>query len=296
MRALIAAVGALLCAGGVAGAAPVPGEPAPPAPRPATRVALAPLTALIVGERKLGPTEALVQQGIGGVAGVEAVPVADVRAELEACEGNEHCLAELGKLVGAARVVSGEVNELEEGQILYLKVVDVVTAKESGSTTAVLGKDEAGRQDEARAAAYRLLAPKAYLGRLELSVDVPGAVVYLDGQRVAKSPVKPLPVAVGTHALRVTHEQYRDYVRFVDVKFDAPTPLRVDLKAFPIVTEDMREKGRKRDPLGPEAPTPWYRRWYAVAGFGAGVALVTTIVVIVTVDRLDYDQDVTIGR
>src|SRR5207237_413078 len=150
----------------------------------------------------------------------------------------------------------------------YLMAVEVATGKELGSTTAVLSGDKAAKQREARAAAYRLISPDSYVGKLALSVDVNGARIYLDGKLLGDSPRAPVAASVGTHALRVTHEQYRDFVRFIDVKFDATTKLDVNLKQFPIVSDKMIEKDH--DPLvasGPVRPRPWYRKGWAVAAF-----------------------------
>jgi hypothetical protein len=284
----------------LAGTAAGQKPPAPPA-APAVRVAVAPLTSLTEGSGRIAPIEAVVVDGLKGVRGVALVPMAELRQalkkarrpELEACDGEAPCLTEVGKLVGAQRVVSGEVGAIGEDQVVYLKVVDVAAARETGSTTAVLSKAEGARRTEARAAAVRLLSPREYLGTLELQVDVTGAIIYLDGRKVATSPARPITAAVGTHALRVTHEQYRDYVRFVDVKFGETSKLPVGMTAFPVISDEMRGE-RTRQPKGPVLPLPWYRRWYTVVGFGAALLVGAAVVTFATAERLDKDATITI--
>lgn len=269
-------------------------------------VAVAPFSALTDDARKgINVLEEVIAKGIDdGPDGHRALGAAEVRraakkarrSELNDCEAATPCLAESGRLVGAAIVVGGEVSSLGEGSVVYLKAVDAATEKELASVTAVLEGTPAQRAAEARAAAFRLLAPRAYVGRVELRVDVANATVYVDGAKVAWGPGKPLSMTVGTHAVRVTHEQYRDWVRFIDVKFDETTPVPVELKAYPIVSEEMRENARPRpNPTGPYEPLPWYRRWYVVAGAGAVLLVGTTILVYALSDDLDFDRSITIG-
>jgi hypothetical protein len=291
----------------VAWATGTPAAPPPPAAAPAAparRVVVAPLTGLSDGGPDLGPVQTLVGTGLAGVPGVTIIPDKEMRAalrkakrkDLESCEGNDACLAELGKLVGAQVVVAGDVGELSGGLVAYLMAVDVATGKELGSTTAVLDGDAAAKQKEARAAAFRLLAPAAYVGKLALSVDVPGAVIYLDGKQLGKSPAAPVAASVGTHALRVTHEEYRDFVRFIDVRFDATTKLDVNLKQFPVVSDQMVEREHlPGQPSGPERPRPWYRKGWAIAGFGGVLLVATVVTVAVLASGVDADREVTVG-
>jgi hypothetical protein len=277
-------------------AAPAAAQPATTPASAPSRVALAPLASLGEGAAQLGPVEQTIGEGLAGVPGTEVVAAADVakaakkakRSDLGACEGQPPCLVEVGKLVGAAIVVTGDVSELGEVTVVYLKAVDAA-GNEISSTTAVLSHDDAGRRAEARAAAFRLLAPASYLGSLRFEVNVPGAVAYLDGAKV--NPGEAIRTTVGTHAVRVTHEQHRDFVRFVEVKFDEETVLPVALTPLPVVVDEMRQKEAARRRMAVTEPLPWYRRWYTVAGAGAALAAVTFVVVYLVVDKLDFDSE-----
>ena len=125
-------------------------------------------------------------------------------------------------------------------------------------------------------------------------IDVAKATVYIDGRKVAWSSDKPLTLSVGTHALRVTHEEYRDFVRFVDVKFDETTAIDANLTAFPVVTDEMRQKNRPA-PVGPVDARPWYREWWAIAGFGVVVVTTAVIVGYAIGGGIDADDEVTVG-
>jgi hypothetical protein len=301
MRILAAITAAALLAGLAPLAAAQP-QQAAPAKAPSRKVVVAPLTSLAEGGPDLTPIVQLVGTGVATVPNVTLVPDKELRAalkkakrkELESCD-DDACLAQLGQLVGAEVVIAGEVGELGDGQVAYLKTVDVATTKEIGSTTAVLSGNADARSAEARAAAFRLLAPAAYVGTLALAIDAPGALVYVDGRQVGKSPAAPISLSVGTHALRVTHEQYRDFVRFVDIQFDKTTKLDVPLAQYPIVKDQMIEHPKQPKPTGPVKPRPWYRKGWAVGGM-AGAALVgTAIVVVLLSGGVSSDKEVTVG-
>ncbi|MCE9574986.1 MAG: PEGA domain-containing protein [Deltaproteobacteria bacterium] len=224
------------------------------------------------------------EAALGAVAGVKIVGTAAVadaikkakRAQLKACDGEAGCLAEVGKLVGANLVVYGEIGGLGEVQVVYLEAIDVSTGKEARSTTLSLGSADDG--GGARGAAVRLLAPERYLGKLAITVDIAGATVFVDGKRLGKSPLAAVELPVGSHAVRVTHPEYRDFVRFVDVPYDAAAPVKVDLQQFPIVERDLASKAgqatlREHLRFVPGGRPPWYRHWYVLAGFGAVLAV-----------------------
>jgi hypothetical protein len=274
---------------------------------PAKVVALAPLSTLgsetkgAESKKLTADLEAALTAASGAkVVGASAVGDAIKKAKkpaLRSCDGEAGCLAEVGKLAGADAIVYGEVGGLGDVQVVYLELVDVASGKIARSTTLSLGAPASGGDDlqgGASGAAIRLLAPEKFVGKLEVTVDAPGASIYVDGKRVGKSPA-PAPrdtnpnvaaaagvtfeLPVGTHALRVTHPEYRDYVRFVDVPYaDKPTEVQVGLEQFPIVERDLLSKqggAQQVDYIryAPETHTPWYRHWYVLAAFGAVAAV-----------------------
>jgi TolB-like protein len=272
------------------------------------RVVVAPVTTL-GSETESKETEAVgerIAAAIGEVPGFAAVPDKEMRRavkkarrpQLRACDGDAACLAELGKLLDARYVVSGELGGLGDAQLLAIEVVDVEAGRELRSTTAQLGS--ADDDARARAAMYQLLAPQLYIGSLELAIDIDGATIFLDGDKVGASPAAPIRAEVGNHALRITHPEYRDYVRFVDIPFGEPTRLDVGMKAFPIVEDEMRQHGKGGGPLdtGPRrrGATPWYKRWYTIAGAGAIVFIGSAVIVGLAADGIDADREEVVGE
>jgi hypothetical protein len=224
------------------------------------------------------------------------------KAKLRTCDGDAKCLAELGKLMNVDYVVFGEIGGLGDVRVIYLKVVDTKTKKELRSTTLEVGGAKA-LAAEAKAAGFRLLVPDRYNGNLVLKVDTDKAAIYVDGEKVAKSPTGPIEMSVGTHAIRVNHPEFRDFVRFVDIGFDADTTVEVNLHQFPIVSSDMIGSGGTGTPDtvgggiidGGIQPTPWYRTWWATAAFAGGIVITSAIIVGLIADGIDADREKTVG-
>ena len=295
--AALAALLALLAAAPPAAAQPRAGR----APR--HKMVIAPL-ATLGSESKAADVKAaqkLVARGLAATGAVDLVDPAAMleairrarRPELRACDGELTCLVALGQLVAADYTVFGEVGGLGTAQVIYLKLIDVKAAREVRST--VLELDGTRAADvEARAAATRLVAPGRYVGELALASNVKGASIYVDGELVARTPARPLALPVGSHALRVTHPEFRDFVRFVEIGFAARETVEVQLVPYDAVSGDIRRTGRDdlagAGPGGVE-PTPWYRRWYTVAGGAAVLLLTSALVVGLASDGIDFDRE-----
>ena len=274
-------------------------------PKP-TLIVLAPLSTLGAEDTSAAAKklEAELARGLGAVAGVKIVAGADVvdavkkakKPLLRACDGEPGCLAELGALLGASHVVAAEVGGLGEVQVVYLGLVEVESKKEIRRAQVTLGDPEQGGLV---GGATRLLDPERYVGRLAIATPVAGAAIYVDGKRVGVTSggaPAPVPLAVGAHALRVTHPEHRDFVRFVDVGFDRETKVDVDLVPYASIESEVAATG---GPVKPgtryvETPPKWYRRWWAVAGFGAVVLTGAIVIGAATADGVESDATGTV--
>ena len=219
----------------------------------------------------------------------------DKNPKIRNCEGDLACIQTLGSLFNANFVVYGELGGLGTTEVLYLKVVDVKTGKELRSTT--LNLSSGPEQVLAtKAAATRLLAPNEHVGTLAVTSSIVGSVLFLDGHKIAKTPSKPVSVFVGSHALRITHPEARDYVRFVDIAFGKQTTIDATLSPLPGVSQDLTRNGLLSDPnartntLVKHNSTPWYFRWYTIAGGAAALAITSAIVF--SSDGIDPDLSI----
>jgi hypothetical protein len=248
-------------------------------------VAIAPLSTLGAEDTSAG-TQKLIGQIEAAIAAlpatrvVRAQQVSDAirrarKPQLRACEGDTACLAELGGLVGAQIVISGEVGGLGESRVVYLAATE--NGKELRSTTLAIGgaRDDGGGPT---GAAVRLLDPDGYRGTLRFAIDVTGATVYVNGSKAPLSPRGELALPVGAQAVRVTHPEYHDFVRFIDVEFGKTTEVPVGMQQYPIVRHDVPGKPINRDRIDYLDPPLW-RRWYVVGPAAVGLAVVTAVVV-----------------
>ncbi len=264
------------------------------AQQPAPRVvALAPLSTLGT-EDTSASTKKLTSQleaALAALPGTKVVTSAQVvdaikrakKPQLKVCERDPACLAELGKLVGATIVIDGEVGGLGDSKVVYLAATDTANAKELRSTTLSVGvKEDTGGGPAG--AAVRLLEPDRFRGVLRFNVDVKGATVYVNGSKTALGGKNEIALPVGTQAVRVTHPEYRDFVRFIDVPYNKTTDIAVGMTAYPIIKHDLQGKPINSDTIQYIDP-PWYRRPLFV--IGGGVVLTAAVAVVVGV--LVYD-------
>lgn len=231
-------------------------------------VAITPLSTL-GAEDKTAETKKLlgqIEQAIAALPGTKIVNATAVTAaidkakkpQLKQCEGDSACLTELGKLVGAQLVVTGEVGGLGDSKVVYLKTTDVNAQRELRSTTLSVGSKG---DDSPAGAAIRLLDPDKYRGTVKFGFDVQEATVHVNGTKVQLSAAKELPLPVGTHAVTVTHPQYHNFVKFVDVDFGKTTNVDVTMKQYPIIQHDIQGKPVGTDSIRYVDP-PWYRQPY----------------------------------
>lgn len=256
-------------------------------------VAVTPLSTLGAEDQSVESKKLLTQieQAIAAIPGTKIVPAAQVSAaidkakkpQLKQCEGDSVCLTELGKLVGAQLVITGEVGGLGDSKVVYLKTTDVAAARELRSTTLSVGA--ADQQDSPSGAAIRLLDPDKYRGTVKFGFDVQGATVHVNGTKLTLPGSKEVLLPVGTHAVTVTHPQYHNFVKFVDVGYSKTTPVDVAMKQYPIIQHDIQGK-----PLGGAdtikyVDAPWYRQPYVTAP----VIIVFAIVVGVVAASVAHD-------
>ena len=183
-----------------------------------------------------------------------------------------------GKESGAARAVAVEATPLGDGLVVYLQALEVPSGRAIGSTTVSLAGGAArapGDRDAMRGALVRILDPARYTGRLQVRLDVQGAVVQIDG-RPAQAGITELPV--GTHALRVTHPAYHDFLRFIDIDFDKTLAVDVNMAAYPLAEGEMTERQRRGQPIA-QRKVPWWRTWWALSLAGVALTGVTVGVV-----------------
>ncbi len=249
-------------------------------------VALVPLSTLGTEDTSAASKKltAQIEAALAALPATKVIPAAKVadaikkskKPQLKACERVPACLSELGKLVGAEIVVDGEIGGLGESQVVYLGATEVATARELRSTTLAVGG--ATKDGGAGAAAVRLLEPDRYRGTVRFTIDVSGATIYVNGSRIALTAARDISLPVGTQAIRVTHPEYHDFVRFIDVTYGTTADIAVSMKQYPIIRHDIHGRPINSDRIQYTEPPVW-RRWYVVFPSAVALAIVTGIIV-----------------
>jgi hypothetical protein len=248
-------------------------------------VAVAPLATLGAEDTSTATKKlsAQIEQAVAALGGTKVIGPVQVseaiakakKPQLKACEGDTGCVVELGKLVGAQVVITGEVGGLGESKVVYLGATDVTTGKELRSTTLAIGSsDEAGGP---AGAVVRLLEPDHYTGTIHLAIDAAGASVFVNGTKVALNGNGQLALPVGTQAIRVTHPEYHDFVRFIEVPYGKTVELAVGLQQYPIIEKNVRGLPTSRDKIEYIDPPLW-RRWYVTGPAALGVAIAAGVI------------------
>ncbi len=263
---------------------------------------IVPLGRLGISSEETRRVQRWIQASVATVPGMRWISTKRIVRHLQqqryrGCERDASCLGPLVRGLGADLAIAGEVGSLGDAYMVYLRLVSA-EGRSLRTVSGVLDPRLPGLRGVTRALAFQLLAPKKYVGRLKVKVDIPNAWIYLDGRRIARSPADTLvDIPVGTHALRVTHEAYRDFVRFVKLPFEEEVAVEVALSAFPVKAEEMKLAGPGEGTPLADGDLPWYRRWWAVTSFGAVVlAAAATTVALLARGTVSRDSEIVVPR
>ncbi len=261
---------------------PATSEPPPPAPAPALAPPPAPTTEAVAddvldvaildlraGAGVEGAAKALttlLTNEVGMRKGMRAISRNEVKAllahqsdqRLLGCEETQ-CLADVGKLLKADRVVAGALDLAEGGATVFsLSLVDPEGPVILERVAYTWRSDPAELVELARPAVDRLLYGKqaeAFVGDLEILAPE-AAVVVIDDRELGSTPLPPVRgLAIGAHRLEVRKAGFVPWGRDVAITQGETQIVQVDLV----------------DELSLQ---PWYARWYVWGSAIAGVAVV----------------------
>jgi hypothetical protein len=230
------------------------------------RVAILPLRDSNPGAGDAGPIEAALLDAVRSTASLQLVNFSNGKLHGSGAPPHELRASAVARESGAERVLGVEIARLADDRVVYLQAIDAGGRPLASTTVNVPSGPIA--VEKLQGAVVRLLDPAHWVGRVRVHVDVPRAELQVDGKPRAGT----IELAVGTHALRVTHPAYRDFLRFVDVEFGRTVELEVALSAFPLTEGEMNEQRRRAQA---RARVPWWRSWWAL-GAAAGVVTAVT--------------------
>jgi hypothetical protein len=218
-------------------------QPAAPSGEVRTKVAVLELGSLGLTGRDADLPRALdnyLRNSVTTIDGLQLIPLVDVQLvlqnpkhkKLNECLGGTRCAIDIGKVVGADRVVFGTIGAAGEAYSLNARSVDVKSGKESGKHTALIAGSRDALIPEIRLAAFKLLAPERIRGSLIVEINVDGVAVEIDGQQIGVTPLKE-PVknlAPGSHVVVVRRPGYSEFQQEFAIKPFETAKLRIKLE------------------------------------------------------------------
>src|SRR5262249_51697599 len=188
---------------------------------------------------------------------------------LRGCGGEPACLAAIGRKLGAAQVVHGNVAQLGESYVVNLKLIDSAKGTEIRRVSETLKGNADDLIEAVRVAAYRLVRPEELKGAIAILCDLPGALVDVEGRPAGRTPLARLidGLDVGKHTVTLEAKGYSPFNAQVEVRFQKTTDVvvRLLLTGGPIPPDHT-----------PDAP--WYASPWMYAGVGV-VAVLTGILI-----------------
>ena len=175
----------------------------------------------------------------------------DIRRAVDECTDRVACLADAAGAFGAQRAVFGAVTNLGDTYNMNLKLLDIGRREVVARETATLSGSRNQLLKQIQILLFKLIAPSQLLGHLALTIDVGGADVYIDGQKVGTTPLpqKLAPLPEGEHSLKVSAPQIEDYFTFFTVHYGKTTEITVDATHLKAVQASLAVTHRPLKPI-----------------------------------------------
>jgi hypothetical protein len=230
----------------------------------------------------------LVTSEVGSRAGFKAVSRNELKAllahqadqRLLGCN-EPQCIADIGKLVQANRVIAGSVEKAEGGAVVFaITLVDPEGPVILDRTAYTWRSEIDDMVDLARPAVDRLLYGKqaeSFVGNLDILAPA-GASVVVDDRELGQAPLQPVRgLGIGVHRVEVRKPGFLPWGTDVAVNQGETHVVQVDL-------------------VDETSVQPWYARWYVWGSALAGVVLVGgTTAGIVTYNYLNTPSRLVVG-
>jgi hypothetical protein len=260
----------------------------PPAPPTVPPIMIAVLSTGHVPDDVIAATgTALVEQVTPLAGGRPVLPLAmeDMRARLAACADAPCQGAFLGETGVIGAIIARLSRRTTRGPVaITLEMIDPMSG--APRVTPITGQLTDAATTPATLAAMveqlrgSMFSPPPPPPTLLVTVNVDGATVMIDGTSVGESPIASQRLTPGRHVVMVTRSGYSGARR--EVELDPGEQERLDLTletAVLLPTQEMLSDGTVQTRVEP----PWYEQWYVWVGVGAGVLVITGIIIGVVV-------------
>lgn len=181
------------------------------------------------------------RNSIATMEGFQLLPPVDVQIAIQQatnkklvdCTGGSKCTTEIGKLVGADRIIFGTIGAVGDAFSLNARAVDVATGREVAKHQATFAGSRDALIPEIRLAAYKLLAPDRIRGSLLVQTDVEGAVIEIDGAARGTTPMtEPIrDLTPGKHTIAIKRTGYAAFQQDIQIRAFETAKLQLNLSA-----------------------------------------------------------------
>ena len=209
-----------------------------PADGKAVRVAVLELGTLGMSNDERRSLEMLLRNSIATIEGFAVIPQVDVQMALSdpknfavsQCGGGPDCSVQIGRLVGADRVVFGTLSTIGDAFSLNLRVMDIKSGKELAKEQSRTSGNRNVLIPEVRLAAYRLVAPNKIHGWLEIESTIEGVEIEVNGAKVGVTPLRePLAVVPGDLVVVARRPGFTEFQKEFHVKPFERVKFQLDL-------------------------------------------------------------------
>jgi len=140
------------------------------------------------------------------------------------------CAVQVGGLSGAELAISGNTKVTDAGDLVNLRLVDVVRMTEVRRVTLTLASDPQERKGQLRLLVVRLVAPERERGAVDVRVNPAGATIVIDRVARGRAPLEtPIYVTPGKHELYVAHFGFESVTESFHVGLEETITLRFEL-------------------------------------------------------------------
>ncbi len=168
------------------------------------------------------------RNSVATIDGLQLLPPVDVQLAVQAsknsklieCAGGAKCAGDIGKLMGADRVIFGGISAVGDAYSLNARVIETSSGKEVARYQATFAGSRDALIPEIRLAAYKLLAPDRILGSLMVKADVDGVSVEIDGEPRGMTPLsEPIKnLTPGKHTVVLKRAGYSQFQQELDIR------------------------------------------------------------------------------
>ena len=190
-------------------------------------------------------TAVLVKE-INGLANISAISKNEVLGMLDAevtkkafdCE-TDACLMEIAGAFGAEKIISGNINKIEESFIINLEILKTARAIVESRVNYTWNGKINDLSDLIKVAAQSLILRKKQQkpSKIVISRAENGAKILIDGKFKGKTPKQIKNIQLGPHKLVLQREGFKDYEAFFiakngDITFVEAPMLKVEKKLY----------------------------------------------------------------